>query len=239
MQDELNFLYQYNNGYDENEALNHAIYQSLDEELIPPSRRHPEDFFQNYENVQTDPVSEKIYQVLSMVKSTRTKINELVNLDITSNPQNKQPKKEENLSDSQKLRRQQDIEYQEVLKRAQEKEKADEIRMKEEKGKADEINNYAEMIKQKFKEIGDEPKNGILLAVTLPDGKRLQRNFSPKSFGSDVYIWVAANEQIISSGLHLGDFNLSCATNIVLIDKKTLNDQKIISRTIFSVIETK
>lgn len=237
MQDEINNFFFYNNGYNEQDAINRAISMSLGEEMVPPSQRHNLAEFANYENPQTDQVTKKISQVLDMVKNTRAKINELINLDLSSNSQKKLPKKEANLSETQKIIRDQDAEYQEALKIAQEKEKAEEANKKEEKKEVNKVSNYAEMIKQKLKEIGEEPKNGIVLAISLPNGHKMKRVFSQKCLGNDVYIWAASNEQIISSGFKIGKFSLIFGTDMVLNGKKSLYEQKINSKTIFSIID--
>lgn len=238
MQDEITNFYFYNNGYNEQDAINRAISMSLGEEMVPPSQRHNLAEFANYENPQTDQVTKKISQVLDMVKNTRAKINELINLDLSSNSQKKQSKKETNLSETQKIIRNQDAEYQEALKIAQEKEKEkeEEANKKGEK-EVNKMSNYTEMIKQKLKEIGEEPKNGIVLAISLPNGHKMKRVFSQKCLGNDVYIWAASNEQIISSGFKIGKFSLIFGTDIVLNGKKSLYEQKIDSKTIFSIID--
>ena len=236
MQGVLPSFYLFNNGFNDEEALRYAISESLDEEISPPLFRQniPAS---NDKNIQTDPVSEKICQVLDMVKNFKSKISELINLDISSNSQNiSHSKNEENLSDSQKIRRQQDIEFQEALELAKKEEEMKELRKKEEEEEANEQRNYPEMIKQKFIEIGNEPNDGILLAVSIPNKPKITRHFAPESFGSDVYIWVAANEFMISSGLHLGKFNLVFAGK-TLDDKKSLIEQDISSKTLFSVVD--
>ena len=235
MQDNFPQFFLFNNGYNDEDALRYAISQSLDDEITPPSLRHQNMLLNFNKNAQPDPVSEKIHQVLEMVKDSRCKINDLISLDITSNLNNKRHKEEEqNLSESQKIIKQQDIEYQEVLALAQKNEEINKIHAKEEEEEANEQQNYPEMIRQKFREIGNEPKNGILLAVSIPNKPKITRHFLPESLGNDVYIWVAANEYMISSGFQHGKFRLISAGK-VLDDQKSLSEQNIQTRTIFSI----
>ncbi|OHS98579.1 hypothetical protein TRFO_08876 [Tritrichomonas foetus] len=245
MNENINQFFAINNGYDDEEAFQTAVQQSLQTELVPPDRRlRPEIASRYSEATLNNPVSEKACRVIDMVQKTRQKLDELIHMDLTACPP-KSPTRSieevnasspvsDRLSESQEIRRQQNEEYQIALANAQAQERA---RQEEEEEAPEQIDNYGEMIQQKFSEIGEEPQNGLLLAVALPSGQRISRKFNPDTIANDVYIWVAANENMVTSGARLDSFNIVGPTGTILDSQKTLNEQSIASRTLFSIFD--
>lgn len=84
---------------------------------------------------------------------------------------------------------------------------------------------------------GAEPESGVCIAVAVPEvGKRYQRKFNPSDFGRAVYAWAAAQDELLSSGLRVGDFDLLGAT-AALNPNATLSEQRIANRTLFKVVK--
>ena len=256
---DLNRFYEINNGLNDDLALQNAINESLETELIPPNQRFLPEFLSRYDEATlNNPVSEKACQILNTIQKCRAKLNELINMDL-STYQKVQTKSNENidnnstieenngnnrnevLSESQLIRMQQNQEYQEALENAQEIERQRHREEEEERNNEEEAaeqhENYNKSIKEKFREIGEEPSDGLLLAVTLPDSTKITRRFAPNSLGNDVYIWVSSIDSMIESGHHFCGFNLVGPKGAIIEYDKSLHDQNIESRTMFSVLD--
>ena len=145
------------------------------------------------------------------------------------------------------IRCDQDAEYNEALRIAQQMEAAKARKRREEaelQRKLKEEREALEDVKLVQKQaildlaqsLGDEPEDGVPIVVQLPNRKRITRKFKRDSEGSDVYTWVSAqNEMFVDETVPLS-YDLVMMFGQVLDKEKTLDDQKVIKKTLINVM---
>ena len=84
--------------------------------------------------------------------------------------------------------------------------------------------------------LADEPEDGILIAVQIPE-QRIARRFDPNGSADQVFIWVASQEKVAEKGIKYGEFELVGPQNTLLEPGKTLAEQSVSTRTIFNLRE--
>jgi hypothetical protein len=131
------------------------------------------------------------------------------------------------------LMEEQDREYEEVLTEAQ-KEK-EEIQAKEEADRRS-VEELKTEIRNKLMLLEDEPKDGLILAVMLPNQKRIVRKFAPGRPGIDLFDWVAAQDEMIGGDGEMPlNFDLRSVTGVSVVKGLSLEEQGISGKTIFNV----
>ena len=96
--------------------------------------------------------------------------------------------------------------------------------------------SYQETFAKKLETLAPEPKEGLLIAVQVPEvGKRMSRKFDPENVGDSVYIWIASRQEVIEKGLKYGGFELVGPQNVILEIGKSLREQNIANRTMFNL----
>ena len=119
------------------------------------------------------------------------------------------------------LQREQDAEYEQLLAEA---------RAKENEVQEDPLEVRRREIQEKAANLPPEPAEGLVLAVTTPDQKRIMRKFDKGDKGEIVKLWVASSESIFQ------EFELRLPGGSALEDEKTLEEQGIKGRTLFNVV---
>ena len=114
----------------------------------------------------------------------------------------------------------------------QQLEEAEKIRMNQEKEK---INQKIEKIKEMASKLPPEPETGIIIAVVLPNQKRITRKFDPKELGMDVFTWVSSDDSIINDETYVVGYDLQSAFLPNLDPEKSLSEQGIKGRVLFRV----
>lgn len=94
---------------------------------------------------------------------------------------------------------------------------------------------YEDLLIKKFESIGEEPADGILIAIQMATITRIARKFRATDDADFVYIWVASRPEVASQGLKYGGFELMGPHNTLLAIGKTLAEQNIENRTIFNL----
>ena len=94
---------------------------------------------------------------------------------------------------------------------------------------------YEDLLAKKIEALGEEPPDGILIAIQIATVPRIARRFSVTDDADFVYIWVASRPEVVSRGLRYGGFELIGPQNTLLAIGKTLAEQNIVHRTIFNV----
>lgn len=94
---------------------------------------------------------------------------------------------------------------------------------------------YEDILVKKFEDLGEEPADGILIAVQFSALPRIARRFRVTDDADFVYIWVASRPEVVSQGLKYGEFELLGPQNVLLAIGKTLAEQNIANRTIFNL----
>jgi hypothetical protein len=123
----------------------------------------------------------------------------------------------------------QDSEYEEVIEEAR--------RAEREKRRAEqERKRKGRMLAESFRGLPPEPKEGVVIAVAMPNGGRIQRKFEPNTKAELVYVWVAGTSVGWEKSLVLGEFELEVPIGMKRIEKeKSLGEQGISGRVLLSV----
>jgi len=94
--------------------------------------------------------------------------------------------------------------------------------------------------KREAQELADllppEPANGIQIAFSLPNRKRLLRKFEAFDLGSKLYTYIAGQDEMYNAQHNLLDYELKFALNKVVQKEFTLEEQGITNRTLINVI---
>ena len=80
----------------------------------------------------------------------------------------------------------------------------------------------------------DEPPDGLLIAVQIPEQPRISRRFNPDSPAQQVFIWVASRPELADKELDFNEFELIGPQNTSLDGSRTLREQNVVNRTIFN-----
>ncbi|KAH0794425.1 hypothetical protein GPJ56_001718 [Histomonas meleagridis] len=228
---DLNDLNEYMDD-DNDEALRHAIAASIEDQInrpivpILPDGIDDSTLFHN-------PVARKALEILEKVKVTQQRLQNLIDMDL--NPTD-QSKSSDDLNSTQQIIQSQDREYLEALEEAQKREQQAEQPQVNPTIEETTDEDYPQMIRDRFSKIGNEPENGICIAVLAVDSNiRFQRKFSPNELGENVYVWVAARDEIIEKKLYLGEFDLVGPMSTLKPDE-VLESQHVSNRTLFKII---
>ena len=136
------------------------------------------------------------------------------------------------------IRRNQDSEYHEAEREMDRRERAQRQKQKEEdkraKARREEDERLA-VVRSVMKSavvnlargLGDEPEDGVPVAVNLPSRRRIVRKFSVESLGEDVYTWVAGEDEMFQDDLTPLKFELRRVLGQILERDKTLDEQKL------------
>jgi hypothetical protein len=130
------------------------------------------------------------------------------------------------------LMEEQDKEYDEVLMEEQKRKQQKEA---EEEAERWSIEDLKTEILRKAENLGAEPDDGLTLAVVLPNQRRILRKFDRSRPGSDVFDWVAAQEEMIGGEMEMPrNFDLRSVTGVPIVKESSLEDQGIAGRTIIN-----
>lgn len=83
-------------------------------------------------------------------------------------------------------------------------------------------------------DLEDEPPDGLLIAVQIPEQPRISRRFNPDSSAQQVFIWVASRPELAKKELDFHGFELIGPQNTSLDSSRTLSEQNVANRTIFN-----
>lgn len=72
----------------------------------------------------------------------------------------------------------------------------------------DEEKRYSDSVQQMYKNLPPQQVGGFHIAVILHNGVRINRNFPRDDKIENVYIWVAANDNVLKDQIKLGSFIL-------------------------------
>ena len=260
----------FNNGYNDDEALRMAIAQSIEEEIIPPDQRIPlqpnEDHF--FEQNIVNPVSERATRLIEMCKKNQDKINKLLSLNINSpisshnSPKTIRVKKEEQLSSSQEIRREQNEAYMAFLHSFEEDQNEqmtlqnsnnnnnnsdneenntqstdsdqNETQISQQQTSLNSNKNHNQLSdNQNNMELDPEPPDGIIIAIIFPDRSRLSRKFLPNTPALSVYKWCNLQPQL--SSFRILDFEIVFPTGELLDMNQTLENQNVLTKSLFNI----
>ncbi|KAH0786962.1 surface protein [Histomonas meleagridis] len=184
-------------------------------------------------------------QVASMpIQEFQQKLNFILDQPPIEKPKPK-PKKRDTASAV--IKSNQDSEYVEALSLEKAKEMELESQMREiEKMKKEEDQKIEEereqMVLQKSailelaRQIPEEPENGVCIAVVLPNGRRVQRKFSPSTKGEVIYQWVSGFEELFENELNPISFSLVQVLGVRVNEDETIEEQKMRNRVLLNVL---
>jgi hypothetical protein len=100
--------------------------------------------------------------------------------------------------------------------------------------------SYEDVITKRSQLLKAEPFDGLIIAVQAPGLPWFSRHFAPDATGDSIYLWIAAQPEIIESGLKYGAFELIGAApqNRLLAVTRTLTDQNVQSWSVFRLKRT-
>ena len=192
--------------FDDDEALLNAIESSLEEFHANSIIPMLPDGIDEAALVD-NPIACKALSLLKMVNENRKRLNDLISMDLGYS-------EEEDKAIDENEVNEQLINYDEMQN----------------------IDEYQKVIKKMADKLGDEPENGICIAIVMQEkNKRFQRNFNPSDLGKVVYIWAASQDDLINNGYKLGGFDLYGPIT-PLNPNTTLSEQHIANRTLCKVI---
>jgi hypothetical protein len=84
---------------------------------------------------------------------------------------------------------------------------------------------YSQLIQSAVKELSNEIRNGVLIAVLLPNGARIARTFDKSVCGKDVYIWCAGDERMVRDMIKPGTFVIIFANGKAIRPARALGEQ--------------
>jgi hypothetical protein len=88
----------------------------------------------------------------------------------------------------------------------------------------------------KFRALPAEPRTGVSIAFSMPNGSRIKRTFEPNVTGELIYIWVAGSTIGWERQLELGTFELEVPLGMKRVEKnRTLAEQGISGRMVLAV----
>ena len=110
--------------------------------------------------------------------------------------------------ESDLVRADQDAEYYEALKTMQRREKQEEKKRVEEERQHEKIFTEMLSIKKCAEYIGEEPSEGIKLFIRMPSNKHINRIFDPEDPGSNIYTFIAAQDEMFDKDFRPKKFEL-------------------------------
>ena len=240
--------------YNEDEAYNNAIRESLAAQLIPPEQRGiPTNIQGNETGTQI-----KVREMLASIDMCRDKIKELMELDLNKKPAPKPSPNSKRLSpnisrisqndsldSTQQLIRQQDEDFYAAENRQLRIEAEEEEMEEDEDGFLtfdDSIGSHEEDDDAKISDSDtdtDDFVNSlftddlIVIKIRLPKESK-EFSFQPTALGQKVYDKVSKKIGDQLNVTDLGNFEIVDALGVVLQKDKTLEEQGIRSKTIFT-----
>lgn len=147
------------------------------------------------------------------------------------------PKSNPVLTESMEIRQIQDIEYIEAVEREKQKAREEEQkkRLEENKIKLEEAKKQkrANDVLMQFNSLAPEPEKGTIIAVQMPNGKRITRKFDPSVKGVQIYAWIAGQtlDSPEEEKLFLDSFEVNTTIGKTKVDiEKTLVEQELTGR---------
>ena len=136
------------------------------------------------------------------------------------------------------IRENQDSEYHDAEREMERRERAKRRKQNEEdkreKARRDEADRLAEVrsvakraILELARALGEEPEDGVPVAVNLPSTRRIVRKFAVESKGEDIYTWVAGEDEMFQDDMVPLKFDLRMVLGQMLERDKTLDEQKL------------